>query len=362
MEDAQKKKQEQALADLAKFGVHVDVLVEADIIQFLTKVSGMAQLKFRLGSLSVKPSDFKKVAEAFKKGDIRAVYDPKVTTGPKTAQYAVTGNILYLTFKNLTDLYNQGALIHEATHIIHDMRKLKGAAAIDNEEMGWITQMMYYRLAGYKGNTFPGASGPGGDVFKAAFAAADWYMNNSGKTNATLIEELGKKLVLLPEYKTIGNTTIPFDGFGGSRATPRQKPAAPKSKSPSPSQPANHKLPAHGIRSFFRGLLQRLAGASGESAVSAEAPSLIQAPRRARPAIAFVNSRTRTSMEERLGQQRRQDQRSRDQRAQVEKMWTPDYRQIRDQQFRDRQARHHRDLLARIKKSRDQGRIGRPVG
>ena len=185
-----------------------------EIVKFLADHNNIGRLYYSLGSLSVTPALFGKVAHEIDREKIKVLFDPKASSGPHSARYLTVRNLLYLTFKDLGSFYDQGGLIHECTHAIHDLRKLQNVTTSDDEVVAWTTQAMFYRVKGKKDDTFPGVTPQGVAVLKAAFSAADDALVPTTLTNRTSkIFELQRRLSVLPEYKNTWQKQKKFDGI-----------------------------------------------------------------------------------------------------------------------------------------------------
>ena len=185
-----------------------------EIVKFLTDHHNVGRLYYSLGLLSVTPALFGKVAHEIDREKIKVLFDPKASSGPHTAEYLTQDNLLYFTFKDFGFFYDQGALIHECTHAIHDLRKLQNVITSDDEVVAWTTQAMFYRVKGKNDSTFPGVNPQDVAVLKAAFSAADEALVPTTLANrASKIFELQRRLSVLPEYKNTWQEQKKFDGI-----------------------------------------------------------------------------------------------------------------------------------------------------
>lgn len=130
------------------------------------------KIKIKFGEILVNPDLLCTAGHAIEKGKVKIAF---IRDLPYPAKYIEAENVLVTAFSDVNNLLRRSAVVHEAVHIISDMRRLKkDTLVLDHEMVAYTVQFMYLRLQGKQDNAFgEGANQP---LLDAAFALADHYL------------------------------------------------------------------------------------------------------------------------------------------------------------------------------------------
>lgn len=161
-----------------------------------------ARIKIHHKGAHVLAADLKVIASKIRGKSILFFFDKdkQLLTGLYTAKYFPQADMLVTNFKDTNTKYPASAIVHEAVHMVNDLRVRKGMTKLDDEIMAWTVQAMYLRLQGMKADNVEGATNR--TLLPAAFAVADSYLANRLPEDKT-VNALARELLSLPTYAGI---------------------------------------------------------------------------------------------------------------------------------------------------------------
>jgi hypothetical protein len=189
-----------------------DETARANLLSILAD-SSISRIQFNVGSVTISPGLFTRVAQGVRDGHIRVRHVPGLVS---SGIYNSTENRFYLRRESFPDIPARALVVHEACHAGLDVARAAQMRVISSEAAAFISQCVYARSK---------SSDPENDrlydddarkdkVFEVAWGIAGRILSGSSPTESD-IQRLRQAVLQHPDYVSEGQGVTGYDGVPG---------------------------------------------------------------------------------------------------------------------------------------------------